>query len=205
MHQLLPLVAAYGYAVIFGLLFIESIGIPVPGEGILIAGALFAARTHRLDIAGVLAAGSLAAFLGTCVGYLLGRSAGVALLARYGRHVGLTPARQRLGQYLFLRHGAKIIFLGRFVAFLRAFEGILAGANRMGWRRFLVFNALGSAAWTSTVGLCAYVFGRAFVHLSRPLGLALIALAVLAFVAGLIYARHAESALQREADAAILG
>jgi membrane protein DedA with SNARE-associated domain len=205
MHQLLPLVAAYGYVATFGFLFIESIGIPVPGEGILIASALFAARTHRLDIVGVLAAGSLAAFLGTCVGYLLGRSAGVPLLARYGSYVGLTAARLRLGQYLFLRHGAKIIFLGRFVAFLRAFEGILAGVNRMRWRRFVVVNALGATAWTSVVGLCAYVFGRAFVHLSRPLGVALIALAIVAFVAGLFYVRHAEAALQREADAAILG
>jgi membrane protein DedA with SNARE-associated domain len=143
MHHLLPLVAAYGYAAVFGLLLIESIGIPVPGEGVLIAAALFAARTHRLDIVWVLAAGSLAAFLGSCIGYLLGRSAGVLLLTRYGGYVGLTEARLRLGRYLFLRHGAKLVFLGRFVAFLRAFEGILAGANLMGWRRFLVINALG--------------------------------------------------------------
>ncbi|HEY3800937.1 MAG TPA: DedA family protein [Caulobacteraceae bacterium] len=205
MHHLLPLVAAYGYAAVFGLLLIESIGIPVPGEGVLIAAALFAARTHRLDVVWVLAAGSLAAFLGSCIGYLLGRSAGVLLLTRYGGYVGLTEARLRLGRYLFLRHGAKLVFLGRFVAFLRAFEGILAGANLMGWRRFLVINALGAVVWTCVVGLCAYVFGRAFISVSRPLGVGLIVLAIVGFVAGLFYLRRAESALQRQADAAILG
>lgn len=205
MHQLLPLVAAYGYAAVFGLLLIESVGIPAPGEGILIATAVFAARTHRLEIALVLAAGSLAAFLGTSIGYLLGREAGLPLLSRYGRFVGLTPARQRLGQYLFLRHGGKIVFLGRFVAFFRAFEGLLAGVNRMSWRRFLVFNAIGAVTWTTAVGLAAFYFGRAFVHLSRPLGWTLVALAATGFVAGLIYMRRAERTLQREADAAILG
>jgi membrane protein DedA with SNARE-associated domain len=205
MHQLLPLVAAYGYAAVFGLLLIESVGIPAPGEGILIATAIFAARTHRLDIALVLAIGSLAAFLGTGIGYLLGRGAGLPLLARYGRFIGLTPARQRLGQYLFIRHGGKIVFLGRFVAFFRAFEGLLAGVNQMPVRRFLAFNALGAAAWTTTIGLAAYVFGRAFVHLSKPLGWTLLGLAAVGFVAGAIYLRHAERALQREADAAILG
>jgi membrane protein DedA with SNARE-associated domain len=203
MHQLIPLVASFGYGAVFGLLLIESIGIPVPGEGILIAAALFAARTHRLDIGAIVAAGVLATFLGTSVGYLLGRTAGLPLLARYGRYIGLTAARQRLGQYLFLRHGGKIVFLGRFVAFLRAFEGILAGANRMEWRRFLIFNASGAVAWTSVVSLAAYFFGRAFVHLSKPLGLALILLAVALVVAGFIYVRRAERSLQAKADAAI--
>jgi membrane protein DedA with SNARE-associated domain len=204
MHQFFPLVASYGYAAVFGFLLVESIGIPVPGEGVLIATALFAARTHRLEIVAVLAAGSLAAFLGTWMGYLLASSAGLPLLAKYGPYIGLSSARQRLGRYLFLRHGGKIVFFGRFVAFLRAFEGILAGVNRMPWRRFLVFNALGAAAWTSVIGLAAYFFGRAFVHLSRPLGWALVLLTLAAVVAGLFYVRRAEQVLQRQADAAIL-
>ncbi|HEY2710112.1 MAG TPA: DedA family protein [Caulobacteraceae bacterium] len=204
MGHLFSLVAGYGYAAVFGLIFIESIGIPVPGEGILIVTALFAARTHRLDIAWVIAAGSMAAFLGTTIGYLVGRSAGLELLVRYGRYVGLTDARQRLGQYLFLRHGVKIVFLGRFVAFLRAFEGVLAGLNRMSWRRFLVANALGAVIWTAAIGLGAFVFGRAFVHLSRPLGVALLVAGGIGLVAAFLYVRHSEQALQKLADAALL-
>jgi membrane protein DedA with SNARE-associated domain len=205
MHHLIALVAAYGYAVTFGLLFIESLGIPVPGEGILIATALFAARTHRLELVAIIATGAAAAFLGTSVGYLLGRSAGHALIVRFGGYIGFSPARQRLGQYLFARHGAKIVLLGRFIAVLRAFEGILAGANQMPWRRFTLFNAVGAAVWVMTIVLGAFYFGRAFVHLSRPLGLGLLVAGGIALIAAFFYARSQEAALQRLADAALLG
>ncbi len=204
-HHLSAVVAASGYAAVFGLIFAESLGVPAPGEGILVVTALIAARTHRLDIAGVIATAAVAAFLGTSLGYLLGRAAGLPLLARYGGYIGLSPARQRLGQYLFLRHGAKIIFFGRFIAFLRAFEGILAGVNRMPWRRFALFNALGAVAWTTSFGLCAFVFGRAFIHLSRPIGLAAVVLVGLSLIASIFYVRSQEEVLQREADAALLG
>ena len=201
MHQLVALVASYGYAVTFALIFLESVGIPVPGEGILIATALFAARTQRLDIAVVVITAATAAFLGSNVGYLLGRSAGHALIRRFGGYVGLSPARQRLGQYLFIRHGAKIIFLGRFIAILRAFAGILAGANQMPWRKFVLFNGLGAIVWTAAIALGAFYFGKAFVHLSRPLGVALLVLTGFGLVAAFLYARSQEAALQRAADA----
>jgi len=205
LHHLSALAASYGYVAIFGLIFAESVGIPLPGEGVLVVTALYAARTHRLSIAGDISTAAIGAFLGTSVGYHLGRWAGAPLLARFGGYIGLTPARRRLGEYLFLRHGAKIIFFGRFIAFLRAFEGILAGANRMPLRRFMLFNALGAVAWTTTFGLGAYVFGRAFVHLSRPIGLAGVVVVVLAAVVAIVYVRGKEEELQREADVALLG
>jgi membrane protein DedA with SNARE-associated domain len=204
-HHLSALVAVYGYVAVFGLIFVESLGVPAPGEGILVVTALFAARTHRLEIAGVITTAAVAAFLGTSLGYLLGRSAGLALIERFGGYVGLSPARRRLGQYLFLRHGAKIVFFGRFIAFLRAFEGILAGANCMPLQRFMLFNFLGAIAWTSSFGLGAYLFGRAFVHLSRPIGVVAVVLAILASIAAILYVRGREEALQREADAALVG
>ena len=205
MHHLSLIVASYGYAALFGLLLLESIGIPAPGEGILIATALFAARTHKLDITIVIATAIVAAFAGSSLGYLLGRAAGRPLLTRFGGYVGLNPARLRLGQYLFLRHGAKIVFLGRFIAFLRTFEGLLAGLNRMPLARFLVFNALGAAVWASALGLGAYLFGRAFVHVSRPTAAALVVLGLAALMAGVLYVRRREADLQRLADAALSG
>jgi membrane protein DedA with SNARE-associated domain len=203
MHQLIALAAAYGYAATFVLLFVESLGIPVPGEGILIATALFAARTQKLELWAIVATATIAAFLGTSVGYLLGRSAGHALILRYGGYVGFSPARQRLGQYLFARHGAKIIFLGRFIAVLRAFEGILAGANQMSWRKFALFNAVGAVVWVMAIALGAFYFGRAFVHLSRPLGVALLVVGAVLLVASFFYVRSREADLQRAADAAL--
>ena len=86
MHQLIALVASYGYAVTFVLIFLESVGIPVPGEGILIAAALFAARTQRLEIAVVIVTAAVAAFLGSNVGYLLGRSVAAWFRARALHH-----------------------------------------------------------------------------------------------------------------------
>jgi membrane protein DedA with SNARE-associated domain len=74
----------------------------------------------------------------------------------------------------------------------------------MPWRKFVLFNGLGAIVWTTAVALGAYYFGRAFVHLSRPLGLALLALTGLALVAAFFYARSQEASLQRAADAALL-
>lgn len=204
MHHLSALTATYGYAAVFALIFGESLGVPLPGEGILVVTALYAARTHRLSVAGDICTAAIAAFLGTSLGYLIGRSAGAALLARFGGFVGLSPARRRLGEYLFLRHGAKIIFFGRFIAFLRAYEGILAGVNQMSVPRFMLFNALGAIAWTCSFGLGAYAFGREFVNLSRPIGLAAVILTALGAVAIIAYVRRKEGTLQREADAALL-
>ena len=123
---------------------------------------------------------------------------------RFGHYIGLSAARRRLGQYLFLRHGAEIVFVGRFIAFLRAFEGLFAGANRMPRRRFFLFNALSAIAWTIAVGLGAFYFGPAFVHLSRPFGVAALILTVLAFVTAAFYLRGQEEALQSNADAALM-
>ena len=205
MPHLWSIVASYGYAAVFGLLLIESLGVPAPGEGILIVTAMFAARTHRLDIAVVIVIAAAGAFTGSSLGYLLGRAAGKPLLLKYGGYVGLTPARQRLGQYLFLRHGAKIVFLGRFVAFLRAFAGLLAGLNGMPFGRFLAFNAIGAAAWTTVIGLGAYSFGHVFVHVSRPAGAVLVVVGLGALLAGLLYVRRSEAELQKMADAALIG
>jgi membrane protein DedA with SNARE-associated domain len=204
MPHLWPIVASYGYAAVFVLLLVESLGVPAPGEGVLIVTALFAARTHRLDIAVVIVIAATGAFTGSSLGYFVGRAAGRPLLLRYGRYVGLNAARQRLGQYLFLRHGAKIVFLGRFIAFLRAFAGLLAGLNHMPLGRFLAFNALGAATWTTAIGLGAYTFGHVFVHVSRPVGTVLVVLGLLALVAGLVYVRRREADLQKLADAALV-
>lgn len=118
--------------------------LPLPGEATLIAAAVYAGKTHHLNIWGVIAAGAAGAILGDNIGFWVGREIGYRLLLRYGHYVYLTDARIKLGQYLFLRHGGKIVFFGRFVAMLRAFTALLAGANNMSWPRFLLFNAAGS-------------------------------------------------------------
>ncbi|MGB8842896.1 MAG: DedA family protein [Aliidongia sp.] len=109
----------------------ESIGLPLPGETALVATALYAGSTHQFGIFPVIGVAASAAIVGDNIGYLLGRSVGRRLIVRYGRYVYLTETRLKLGQYLFQRHGGKIVFFGRFVAFLRTFAALLAGVNRM--------------------------------------------------------------------------
>src|SRR5215831_21156681 len=116
MPELGPLIAQYGYAAVGIVVGLESMGVPLPGETMLVLAAVYAGTHSDLHIFGVIGAAALGAILGDNVGYWLGREFGYPLLLRYGRHVGLTEVRIKLGQYLFLRHGGKVVFFGRFVA-----------------------------------------------------------------------------------------
>jgi membrane protein DedA with SNARE-associated domain len=77
--------------------------------------------------------------------------------------------RIKLGQYLFLRHGAKVVFLGRFVALLRILAAFLAGLNRMPWRAFLMANATGGVIWSVVFGLGGFIFGKALLQFHHAL------------------------------------
>ncbi|MEP6967896.1 MAG: DedA family protein [Pseudomonadota bacterium] len=202
--HLSTLVADYGYLVVFAALLLAGAGVPLPAGELLIAAAIYAAHTHRLSIVALALGGAGMATLGGVAGYGVGRLAGAAALARYGGVIGLGPARLRLGRYLFLAHGGKIVFFLRFVALLGPFGGVLAGTNRMPLPRFMVFNALGATVWAGALAVGGYVFGAFFQAVGRPAGLAAVAFA-LALVAGVVaYIHRQESALQAKADAMLL-
>jgi membrane protein DedA with SNARE-associated domain len=130
MHELIH---TYGLVVLFTVVMLECMGVPMPGETALVSAALYAGSTHRFSIASVVLVAATAAIIGDNIGYLIGRSIGVRLIARYGKYVRLNELRLKVGQYLFLRHGGKIVSFGRFVAILRTYAALLAGANRMSW------------------------------------------------------------------------
>jgi len=194
-----------GYGAIMLAICIESLGIPFPGEATLLAAAIYAGSTHRLDIALVIAAAAAGAVVGGIIGYCIGRSFGFWLLTKHGSAIGLNERRVRLGQYLFLRHGGKVVFLGRFVALLRALASFLAGANHMSWLRFLTFNAAGAIVWASLYGLGAYLLGKEIHRVAGPIGLALGAVAVIAIVACFVFLRRNETRLEDEAERALPG
>ena len=177
-----PFVASYGLWAVFVIVMLESAGVPMPGETALVSAAVFAGATGGLRILDVVAVAAVAAILGDNIGFGVGRAWGRPLLRRYGRWVKLDERRIALGELLFARHGAKIVFFGRFVAFLRVFAALLAGACGLGWGRFLVFNAAGGVVWATVFGFGGYVFGDAVTRLSAPLGLA----AIVAVVAGVV-------------------
>ncbi len=140
--DLLRFLASYGDFAFLLFVAIESIGIPFPGETMLLVAAIFAGTTHRLSIPLVIVAAESFAILGDNLGFWVGREGGFRLQRRYGRYIRLDERKLKLGLYLFRRHGGKVVFFGRFIAVLRAWTAFLAGTNRMRWPAFLLFNAL---------------------------------------------------------------
>ena len=152
------LVGHYGYLGLGGLVLAESFGIPLPGETAIIASAVYAG-SGRLNIFGVAAVAFAAAVTGDSIGYLIGRSGGRRLVLRYGRYVRLTPARFERVEKFMTRHGPKVVVVARFIEGLRQLNGIAAGATGMPFRRFVLFNAIGAAAWAGVWCTAGYFAG----------------------------------------------
>lgn len=153
------LIEAAGYPLVFLLVMAESGGVPVPGETALIAGAVFASQ-GRLSLPAVIAIAAAAAIVGDNIGYVIGRRGGRWLLQKPGPF-----HRQRLevlatGEPFFERHGPKAVFFGRFILGLRTWASWLAGATKMRWRTFALWNALGGIIWACVIGIAAYYVGR---------------------------------------------
>jgi len=203
--HLSDLIARYGYLAVFCVIAIESAGIPLPGETILLSAAIFAGASRGLDIGGVIASAAAGAIIGDNLGFWAGRTFGFTLLTRYGRFIHLDESKLKLGQYLFQKHGGKIVFFGRFVAFLRAFAAILAGANRLDPTRFFVFNAVGGIVWASLFGVLGFVFGAQAHRIAAPFGAIAFALALVGLAFCWRFYKRREDQLTRAAEAAIPG
>jgi len=186
---LTDLFARYGYFVVFFGVLLENAGVPVPGETILLAGAVLA-RLGHLSIVSVVSIAVVGAVLGDNVGFLIGRRGGRRLLERHGRLLGLTKARLQQFDAFFARHGAKTVFIARFVTGLRVVGAVLAGASTLPWGTFLVFNAAGAVAWACTFGAVGYALGYSWETIERWIGhLGLVLLVIVAVVAVLALAR----------------
>jgi membrane-associated protein len=151
--------AGLGYPLLFGFVAAESAGGLVPGETALILAAALAAR-GQLSLPVVIAVAAGAAILGDNVGYVIGRSALRRLVDRPGRWASERRRVVERGEVFFARRGSDAVFFGRWLPGMRVVTSWLAGADRMPWRRFLLWNALGGIAWAATVGTLAYLLGR---------------------------------------------
>ena len=205
---LIPLkgaLASYGYLAVFAFVGIESLGVPFPGETMLVTAAVYAGTSGNLSILVVIAAAATGAIIGDNIGFGIGRWGGYRLLVRYGKYVRLDQAKLKVGRYLFLRHGGKVVFFGRFISVLRTYAALLAGTNRMPWRRFLVFNAAGGVVWATLYGLGAYYLGHEIERVGRPVGIGLAVVALIVVVAAVIFVRRSESRLEKGAERAFPG
>jgi membrane protein DedA with SNARE-associated domain len=170
---------------------LESMGIPSPGETALVAAAVLASQ-GKLEIWLVILIGVSSAIVGDNIGYWLGR--------RYGRSVFMAPGpflhhrvhAIRYGDGFFKRHGAKAVFLGRWIALVRFATAWLAGINRMPIRRFFFWNAFGGITWGITNGLVGYYGGKAAAHVLAQAGLVGLGVMVAMFVVFVITVRRRE-------------
>ena len=186
---LLNVPANVGYPLLFLLVGAESAGALLPGETALIVAAALASQ-GRLSLPLVIAVAAGAAILGDNIGYLIGRRGLRRLIDRPGRWAA---GRRRLverGEVFFARRGPSAVFFGRWLPGLRVVASWLAGANRMPWPRFLVWNALGGIAWASTVGTLAYLLGRSASGSLGAIGFIGVGVAVVVYLIVRLRRRH---------------
>jgi membrane protein DedA with SNARE-associated domain len=197
LHHLIQLLHAYGNVVVAVVVGLECIGLPLPGETLLIAAAVYAGTTHHLNIFFVILSAAIGAILGQILGYAIGWAFGYRLLRRHGSRIGLTRRRLAFGRALFRRHGEKVIVISRFVVVLRTLAALLAGANRMRWSSFMIANVAGSVAWSAIYGVGAYYLGHEAKHLAGPAAIGFGAAALLGLLCTWLYTRRHERRLLR--------
>ncbi|MBD2077682.1 DedA family protein [Phormidium sp. FACHB-592] len=149
----------YGYWAVFSGIFLESLGLPIPGETVTIAGG-FLAGNDQLNYWIVLADASLGAILGGNVGYWIGRRGGWPLLLSIGRIFRIREEQLESLKRQFGENAPRTVFLGRFIALLRTFASPLAGIVQMPYLQFTVYNTLGAVTWASVVVSLSYFAGQ---------------------------------------------
>ena len=182
---IVDLFARYGYFVVFGGVFLENAGLPVPGETALLAGAALA-HYGQLSLVRVILTAIAAATLGDNLGFFIGRRGGRRIAERHGWRIGLTSDRLAEFDRFFQRHGPKTVFAARFITGLRVVGAVLAGGSGMRWPVFLFYNATGAIVWCTVIACAGYSLAYSWETLERWIGrTGLVALALLA-VAGII-------------------
>jgi membrane protein DedA with SNARE-associated domain len=184
------LIEVAGYPLLFLVVMSEAGGVPVPGETALITAAVLASQ-GKLQIEIVIAVAAAAAIVGDNLGYLIGRKGGRWLLERPGAFHRQRLEVLRVGEPFFLLHGPKAVFFGRFLLGLRVWASWLAGATRMHWRSFVLWNALGGITWATAIGLIGYFLGHSAGNAIETFGLFGLAAVLLAIGSGLfVHRRH---------------
>lgn len=199
------LVATYGYWAVFAVLALESFGVPIPGETILIAAGTYAGQQHHLDVWVIWLVACLGVEIGSTAGYWVGYKGGYRLLRRYGRYIRMNEPEVKVGRYVFDRFGAPVVVLGRFVAVLRTYASFLAGTNRMNPAKFQVFNLAGAVVWTGLWTFLAYTVGASLKSASKPVDYAVGAVAVVLVVVVIVVVRRQARRLEEVAERAYPG
>jgi len=176
---------------LFGLVALESFGLPLPGETALITCGVLASQ-GALSIEAVIGIAALAAIIGDNAGYWVAREGGRPLLNRYRLTRQYAERYLPRGERFFAKHGGKTVFFARFVAVLRVTAAWIAGLSRMHWWKFLGWNAAGGIVWATGVGLIAYFLGDTAAKAIERYGLYAAGGAILFAVLGYLVVRWLE-------------
>jgi membrane protein DedA with SNARE-associated domain len=187
--DLLDLIGRYGYLVVFFGVMLESAGVPLPGETVLLAAGVL---VHRgvLGFGDALFFGILGALVGDQIGYWVGRFGGRPFVLRWGRYAFITPERLGRAERFFEQHGGRAVFFARFITGLRVFGALVAGISRMPWGKFALYNVLGGTAWaTAAVSLGYFLWASIGLveHWVGRFSLLLVAALVLAVLLRRVY------------------
>jgi membrane protein DedA with SNARE-associated domain len=172
----------YGYWAVGTLLLVENVGVPVPGESILLLASFLAYSEHELQLYWIIVIATAVTALGGSLGFAVGHYGGRPLLDRYLTTFRIRQSAVVRGEDLFARFGALTIFFARFVFGLRLIAGPLAGVMRMPWRKFLIWNFLGATAWVTVICSAGYLFGRHWGRMQRVMGRVDAVLAIVAII-----------------------
>lgn len=187
-----PLVRDYGAVAVMIVLTLESLGMPLPGETLLIFASALAAHGD-ISFPSLLVLAWTGAVLGDNIGYTIGKVFGRHLVLRYGGIIGLNAKRMSTVEALFARYGAVTVCFARFFSILRQLNGIVAGTLGMDWRKFLAFNALGGALWVLAWSLAGFYLGENLTNITSIAyhleGIGAI-FAVVAIIIAIAYTRH---------------
>lgn len=162
-------VVQYGYWAVAATLLLENMGVPLPGETILLIASFAAYSERSLSLAWIIGIATIACTAGDNLGYLIGVRGGRPLLVRYQNFFRIRPATIQRGERLFEEYGAVTVFFARFVFGMRIIAGPLAGVLRMPWKKFLLFNFLGATVWVTVISGAGYLFGQHWEKLARNL------------------------------------
>lgn len=176
---------AYGYWAVFFGVMLENAGVPVPGETILLIAGYFAS-TGKFHLGLVMLIAATGAVIGDNIGFAIGHHYGRSVLLRIGRFFFLTPKRFAHMENYFERHGNKTILVARFITGLRVFAALLAGASKMPWRVFIVFNVAGAILWSVVITTLGYLFGQSLPLLVKWVGRSGTILLIAAVVIGIV-------------------
>ncbi|MGH2516523.1 MAG: DedA family protein, partial [Ktedonobacterales bacterium] len=164
-----------------------------------------AGSTHNLNIFLVVAAAAAGAIIGDNFGYFIGREGGYRLLRRFGKFIHVRERELKLGQYLFMKHGGKVVFFGRFVSILRTYAAFLAGVNRMRYPWFFAANAAGGILWSCIYGFGGFILGKNVNRFAGPVGIVLGVVAAIVIILFLIFLKRNFSRLADDAEQALPG